>query len=270
MRHAVPTIVAIEDPSDPRVSAYTSVRERDLVGRQDRFVAEGEVVLRALLSRSHFPIESIFVSEKRLRSLDDAIRSVPAGIPVFVAPQEVMGRIVGFPIHRGVLAIGRRDGQPSPEALLHGCGTRSIVLGLIGIANHDNIGGIFRNAAAFGVDAILLDETSCDPLYRKAIRVSVGAALSVPFAFAGAAENLLRQLETAGFDLISLSPGGAVELGSVERTARTALLLGTEGTGLPASVLARTRNVRIPMARGFDSLNVATASGIALYHLTSC
>jgi tRNA G18 (ribose-2'-O)-methylase SpoU len=262
-------LVTIDDPDDPRVSAYANVRERDLVGRDGGFVAEGEVVLRALLSRSRFLVESIFVSEKRVRSLDDVIRSAPAEVPVFVAPQEVMSQIVGFAIHRGVLAIGRRDAPHSAEALLGGCGPRGLVLGLVGIANHDNVGGIFRNAAAFGVDAIILDETSCDPLYRKAIRVSVGAALSVPFAFAGSAEELLGMLEDTGFESLALSPAGLVGLSNVRRDGRTALLLGAEGSGLPAHILARACTVRIAMAKGVDSLNVATASGIALYHLTS-
>jgi tRNA G18 (ribose-2'-O)-methylase SpoU len=261
--------IFIDDPTDPRVAAYTKVRERDLVGRERRFLAEGEVVLRALLSRSRFSVESVLLSERRARPLADVIRSVPAGVPVFVAAQEVMNGIAGFAIHRGVVAIGRRGALPSAAGLLNSCGPHSLVLGLAGISNHDNVGGVFRNAAAFCVDAVLLDETSCDPLYRKAIRVSVGAALSVPFALAGSAENLLAHLTNAGFESLALSPSGSVEPSSIRRKGRTALLLGAEGPGLPEHILQRSRSVRIAMADGFDSLNVATASGIALYHLTS-
>jgi tRNA G18 (ribose-2'-O)-methylase SpoU len=114
---------------------------------------------------------------------------------------------------------------------------------------------------------VLLDETSCDPLYRKAIRVSVGAALTVPFARGGTAGEMLRSLKDAGFEAVALSPAGAESLPTLRRAPRTALLLGAEGPGLPQEILVRTRTVRIPMADGFDSLNVATASGIALHHL---
>jgi tRNA G18 (ribose-2'-O)-methylase SpoU len=265
----VPTLIPIDNPSDPRVSGYVAVRERDLTGRQDRFIAEGEVVLRILLSRSRFQVESILLSEKRLKALQDILERVPGDVPVFVASQEVMSGIAGFPIHRGVLAIGRRGPDPTVGRLLSETGSHALVLGLIGIANHDNVGGAFRNAAAFGAEAVLGDETTCDPLYRKAIRVSVGATLIVPFAFAGTASALVSELARAGFDVIALSPKGEDVLGSVKRSGRTALLLGAEGAGLPADILARARTVRIPMTQGFDSLNVATASGIALHHLAS-
>jgi tRNA G18 (ribose-2'-O)-methylase SpoU len=265
----MPTLIPIQDPSDPRISAYAAVRERDLTGRQGRFIAEGEVVLRALLSRSRFPVESILLSETRLRPLQGLLQRAPGDVPVFVAPQDVMNGIAGFPIHRGVLAIGRRDKELSASQLLSRSGPNALILGLIGITNHDNVGGIFRNAAAFGADAVLLDETSCDPLYRKAIRVSVGASLMVPFAVGGRAQALVSELAGSGFDLIALSPSGLEVLTGVKRSGRTALLLGAEGRGLPAAILARARDVRIAMAAGFDSLNVATASGIALHHLAS-
>ena len=131
------------------------------------------------------------------------------------------------------------------------------------------MGGIFRNAAAFGADAVLLDETCCDPLYRKAIRVSVGASLIVPFARVRGPSRLLDVLVEAGFEPIALSPRGAEPISALRRPDRAALLLGTEGPGLPGEILDRTRTVRIPMAADFDSLNVATASGIALHHLAS-
>ena len=151
---------------------------------------------------------------------------------------------------------------------MRNAGPVATVLGLVGLANHDNVGGVFRNAAAFGADAVLLDETSCDPLYRKAIRVSVGAALITPFSRGGTAGDLVGALAAAAFEVVALSPAGAEPLASYRRAPRTALLLGAEGPGLPPALLARTRTVRIGMAAGFDSLNVATASGIALHHVT--
>jgi len=140
-------------------------------------------------------------------------------------------------------------------------------MALMGVSNHDNIGGLFRNAAAFEVDAVLLDGACCDPLYRKAIRVSVGGALMVPFARLAPDEDVVGLLGRAGFRCLALSPGGATALGDVKRPGRTALLLGAEGAGLSDAILARMQTVTIPMSGVFDSLNVATASGIALYHL---
>ncbi|MDJ1159347.1 RNA methyltransferase [Chelatococcus sp. SYSU_G07232] len=263
----MPQFVPVDDPADPRVARYVAVRERDLVGHGRRFIAEGEVVLRHLLSRRRFALESLLVAEKRLGHLADELAQVPAGVPVYVASQGVMDAIVGFHIHRGVLAIGLRGEEPTAEALLAGLGPHALVVALVGIANHDNMGGIFRNAAAFGADAVLIDETSCDPLYRKAIRVSVGASLIVPFAREGNGDGLVDLLARHGFEAVALSPRGRERLSDLPRPGRVALLLGAEGPGLPEALLARTRSVRIPMAAGFDSLNVATTSGIALHHL---
>jgi tRNA G18 (ribose-2'-O)-methylase SpoU len=131
------------------------------------------------------------------------------------------------------------------------------------------MGGIFRNAAAFGARAILLDADCCDPLYRKAIRVSVGAALLVPFSRLARDEDPVALLERHGFAPIALSPSGGATLASYRPRARNAVLLGSEGPGLAPALLARTTSVRIPMAPGFDSLNVATTSGIVLHHLAS-
>ncbi|QFU16840.1 TrmH family RNA methyltransferase [Microvirga thermotolerans] len=260
--------VAVTDPEDPRIEPYRAVRERDLVGREHRFVAEGEVVLRVLLRQERFAVESLLLAENRLEGLSDCLAALPSHVPVYTAGRAVMDAIVGFPIHRGILAIARREPLPSPDDLLSGLPEDALVLGLIGLANHDNVGGIFRNAAAFGADAVLLDDATCDPLYRKAIRVSVGGALLVPFTRAGTGQALVEALRRAGFEILALSPSGREPLGQVRRRGRTALLLGAEGPGLPASVLAETRTVTIPMSGGFDSLNVATTSGIALYELT--
>lgn len=263
----MPRSIAIDDPSDPRVAAYRDVRERDLVGREGLFVAEGEVVVRVLLTRSlHRPV-SLLVAEKRAAGLAGLFATLPDDVPVFVAGQAVMDRIAGFPIHRGILGIGRRGTAPEAGALLAGLGRRALVLMLSGIANHDNVGGIFRNAAAFGADAVILDGGCCDPLYRKAIRVSVGAALTVPFARLAAGVDGLDLLAAHRFVPLALSPRGGTALSALARPDRVAVLLGTEGPGLPEAVLERALTVRIPMAGGLDSLNVATASGIALHHL---
>jgi tRNA G18 (ribose-2'-O)-methylase SpoU len=269
----VPRLTPVTSPEDPRIEPYRAVRERDLVGRHGRFVAEGEVVLRLLARRGRFALESVLISDKRIASLADLVEQLPSDCPVFVASQAVMDAIVGFPIHRGVLAIGLRGEEPDAEALLAAAPAHALVVACIGIANHDNIGGIFRNAAAFGASAVLLDGESCDPLYRKAIRVSVGAALTVPFARIHEPASLIETLQRQGFTTIALSPGATETLdeiaGEISATGgRVALLLGAEGPGLPADVLARVRGARIPMAGDFDSLNVATTSGVALYALS--
>jgi tRNA G18 (ribose-2'-O)-methylase SpoU len=264
----LPTIIPIDDPADPRVAPYAAMRERDLVGRAGGFIAEGEVVLRVLLTGGGpHRAASLLVADKRIERLAPLLAAAPDDVPVYAAGQAVMDAIVGFHIHRGVLAHGVRAADPGAAALLAGLGPRAVVLALFGIANHDNMGGLFRNAAAFGADAVLMDATSCDPLYRKAIRVSVGAALTVPFARLAPGEEALAALTEAGFAALALSPRGAEPLAGIARPDRVAVLLGAEGPGLPEEVLARARTVRIPMAAGWDSLNVAAASAVALHEL---
>lgn len=244
------------------------MRERDLVGRSGLFIAEGRVVLEKLLAAGHAPLVSVLVAEHRVAALEDLLVGVPDDVPVYAAGQAVMDAIVGFPIHRGILAVGRRI-DVAADALLASLPARALVVALSGIANHDNMGGVFRNAAAFGADAVLLDDACCDPLYRKAIRVSVGAALTTPFARLGRGADLVETLRRHGFEVIALSPRGDVDLDDLQPAQRTAALFGAEGPGLDAAVLARTRSVRIEMAGGFDSLNVATTSGIVLHRLAA-
>jgi tRNA G18 (ribose-2'-O)-methylase SpoU len=262
-------IIRIDDPADPRVAPYLSIRERDLAGRQGRFVAEGKVVLSVLFSAARFEAESVLVLENRLAGLADTLRIAPPSMLVYAASQPVMDAIAGFHIHRGILAIGRKRDADDPEALIASLPPRALVVVLVGLSNHDNVGAIFRNAAAFGADAVLLDETCCDPLYRKAIRVSVGAALKVPFAIAADAASIAALLDRAGFGQVALSPSGAADIRNASRPDRLALYLGTEGDGLPDALLSRLQTVRIGMAQGFDSLNVAAASAIALHHFTA-
>lgn len=265
-------MIFIDNAKDARLEPYRAMRERDLRGAHgQRFVAEGIVVVRLLMASERFEAESLLLSAPKAETLKDFLAGLPPALPVYVASQPVMDEIVGFAVHRGVLAIGRRNAMPDAEDMLAALPPNALVLGLVGLANHDNVGGIFRNAAAFGADLVLLDETSCDPLYRKAIRVSVGAALTVPFARGGDAEAMVALLHRTGFEVLALSPGGTRTLDDLERDPargpRTALLLGAEGPGLPPAILAQAQGLRIPMRAGFDSLNVATASGIALYAL---
>ncbi|MBX9933922.1 MAG: RNA methyltransferase [Methylobacterium sp.] len=242
------------------------MRERDLIGRGGRFIVEGEVTLRIALSpRSRFTLESILLLPERVAGLEASIAALPDPPPVYVAARPVMSAIAGFPIHRGVLAVGLRGIDPEASALIPE--GKALVVGLVGLTNHDNVGAVFRNAAAFGADAVILDGETCDPLYRKAIRVSAGAALTMPFARLGQAGDLLALADRQGLTPLAMTPRGTTDISRLEPLARSLLLLGAEGPGLPDSVIARARTLRITMAAGFDSLNVGTAGAIALHHL---
>lgn len=259
--------IAVTDPLDARIEAYRDIRERDLVGRRGLFVAEGTVVLRAMLDGGRFRPDSLLVLENRLGGVAELLDRLENDTPVYVASQPVMDAIAGFHMHRGVLALGRPIAETSAASIVAGLPEDALVVVLIGIANHDNVGSIFRNAASFDADAVLLDATSCDPLYRKATRVSVGATLTVPFARGGEAGTLLQLMKDAGFEILSLSPAGGEDIAGIARPRRAALVLGTEGEGLPREILEATRSVRISMSDRFDSLNVAAASAVALHRL---
>jgi tRNA G18 (ribose-2'-O)-methylase SpoU len=262
-------VVPIADPADPRIDAYRDIRERDLVGRAGLFVAEGKVVLAMLLASTAFRPQSLLISARRLASLSAMLAELPEEIPVYSATQPVLDAIAGFPLHRGILAIGQRIAIPSAEALLEAMPSEATVLLLNAIANHDNLGGIFRNAAALGTAGVLLDSDCCDPLYRKALRVSVGTVLRVPFARLAPGEDALALLDRHRFAAVALSPRGSVTLSRWKPPSRAAILLGAEGPGLAPDLLARATSVRIPMAAGVDSLNVATTSGIVLHHVAA-
>lgn len=259
---------AISAPDDPRLDAYARMRERDLVGRAGRFIAEGEVTLRLLLgARTRFRAESVLLMPERWPGLAEAIAGSAHPPPVYLAEEPVMRAVTGFPIHRGVLAVGLRGTEPPPASVVPPAPAPALVLGLSGLTNHDNVGAAFRNAAAFGADAVLLDPESCDPLYRKSIRVSAGAALIQPFARLASGQDWLGLAAALGLEALALTPGAGEGLDEFSVPTRALLILGTEGPGLDAALLARARPVRIPMAPGFDSLNVATAAGIALHRI---
>lgn len=263
--------VRIVDPGDPRIAGFVSIREKDLTGREGLFIAEGTVVLRMLAQaqaiRNGFSAEAILLLESRLAGVADVLSGFPSSVPVYVAPADVFDAIAGFNMHRGVMALGRNPSVAVGASLLGSLPETSLVLAGCGLSNHDNVGSIFRNAAAFGADAVFLDETSCDPLYRKAIRVSVGSVLTVPFARALPCEAMLHRLSEAGFEIWGLSPRGTIPVSAIPAARRIALVLGTEGEGLPDDILSAFRTARIPQNPGLDSLNVATASGIALYQI---
>jgi tRNA G18 (ribose-2'-O)-methylase SpoU len=267
-----PKLARVSDLGDPRLDDYRNLRDRDLSRERAAFIVESELPVRVLLERSHYPVRSLLLAEGRLERFEALLARLEREVPVLVAPARLMDQVVGFPIHRGVLAAAGRLPVPAPDALLAslGAGPR-LVVALEGLTNHDNVGGVYRNAAAFGADAVLLDARSCDPLYRKAVRVSLGAALFVPWARARSSAALRAALRAAGFANVALTPrrdaSDVAELGGALALApRTALWLGSEGPGLSDETLAEAdERVRIDIAAGCDALNVATAAGVALH-----
>jgi tRNA G18 (ribose-2'-O)-methylase SpoU len=282
---SMPTI-PIQSISDPRVAEYVGVRESEL--RKDRFdapgglfIAEGELVVRRLFASS-YATRSVLTTPMRLNSIRDVVDALPQDTPVFVVDQQTMNGIVGFNIHRGLLAIGVRGHEPPIDRVL---AAASILVVLENLVNHDNLGAIFRNTAALAGPsaAILLSPRCADPLYRKSIRVSVGHALAVPFARLGPWPEAVDRLRQAGFLLLALTPDpGAEDIVAVSQELmvqpgqhRLALLLGGEGPGLTTEAQTYSdRRVRIDMPgrdretnTGVDSLNVATAASIALHRL---
>ncbi|MEO1552992.1 MAG: RNA methyltransferase [Pseudomonadota bacterium] len=260
-------IIEITDRCDPRVAPFIGIRERDLTGGDDgRFIVEGKVPLSILLTRSRFEIDSLFLCETRLGPLESILNQVPASVPIYVAPQSLMDEIAGFPIHRGVLACARKGATSDLPTRL----TSQRILVLNQLSNHDNVGAAFRNAAAFGVDGVLLDSQSCDPLYRKAIRVSSGASLWLPFHHRGTGQEHIDLLKANGFTVWAMTPrADAAPLKGKGIPDKLAILLGAEGPGLADALIAAAEPVRIPMSSGYDSINVATAGAIALAHVFS-
>ncbi|CAN5895736.1 RNA methyltransferase [soil metagenome] len=267
-------LVPLAAASDALLDPYLRLRDRDLArGEDGLFVAEGEVVVRVLASprQTAFRVRSLLVEQRRVDALGDVVAALGEEVEIYVVPQAVMDALVGFAIHRGILALGERGAPLDAGELLAAPSGARLAVGLVGLTNHDNVGSVFRNAAAFGARCVLLDPATCDPLYRKSIRVSVGAALVTPFARCASGEAMLDTIAAAGWETLALSARGEETLDEVVRvpaaTGRV-LVLGTEGDGLPAEILARARRVRIDMTPTLDSLNVAVASGIALYEAT--
>jgi tRNA G18 (ribose-2'-O)-methylase SpoU len=264
---AVP-VDPVDDPADPRLADYVGLTD---VARRTRvepgrgiFLAEGELVIRRALAAG-YPPRSLLLSPRWAAALGAHLRAVD--VPVYVATEDVLERVTGFHVHRG--ALGSFDRRPVPAAGSVLARARRVLV-CEGIVNHTNLGLVFRSAAALGMDAVLLDPGSCDPLYRRSVRVSMGAVLTLPYARLPAGPAGLAAVRAAGFELVALTPRPAAEPIEVlaGRPARRALLLGTEGRGLSdAALAAADRWVRIPMAPGVDSLNVGIAAAIACYVL---
>ena len=264
-------IIHLDSLDDPRLADYRMIRDPDLVRARQVFLAEGRLVVERLLAADRFTIRSLLLSDATYAALTSTLAHAAVEPTVFLCRRDDFLGLTGMDIHRGCLALVERPRPSTVDEVLAGAST---VIVLEAVANPDNVGGIFRNAAAFGVDAVLLSPTSCDPLYRKAIRTSMAATLRVPFARAAPWPDALVTLREAGFEIAALTPRRPSQTlahyikGS--QPARLALLLGAEGAGLSgeAEKMADIR-IRIPIAPDVDSLNVAVAAGIALAQLTA-
>jgi tRNA G18 (ribose-2'-O)-methylase SpoU len=261
-------IVRIDDPDDPRIGLYRNVPDADLLIEKGLFVAEGRLVVRRLIEGERFPVRSVMVTDAALVPLRELLAAHDE-LTVYLVAQGVMNGITGFNLHRGCLAIGER---PRPREWRGVMKDARRAIALERVANADNVGSVFRSAAAFGVDAVLLERTCTDPLYRKAIRTSMGAALTMPFAVAEPWPEALRELADDNWIVLAMTTSaGAPPLREITPAIAdrpVVVVVGHEGEGLSDAALAAcTHRARIPMTSAVDSLNVAIAAAIAVYEL---
>jgi tRNA G18 (ribose-2'-O)-methylase SpoU len=261
----------ITDPGDARLDNFRDLnsidRRPDLPTGKGLVIAEGVLVIQRMLVSRFAPL-AFLGTDRRLAELKADLAGSTA--PYYRVSAEVMARVVGFHLNRGVLAAARRPPEPSVAQVVDRA--RTVVV-LEGVNDHENLGAIFRNAAGLNVDAVVFGSGCADPLYRRAVRVSMGHALLVPYARATDWPSDLKTLRQQGFRLLAMTPNADATPLSVAMAAvhgeRVAVLVGAEGPGLSrAAMRASDLRVRIPMSRGTDSLNVATAAALAFYERT--
>jgi|SRR5687767_2462160 len=267
MSSAPASLTRIHSLDDPRVAAYRNLKDHELDRRGRLFIAEGEYVAARLLA-SDFPVESVFLSEKRVEEMGP---QVPPGVPVYVASPDVMNGVLGMKFHSGVMACGRRKPRMSIDAVVPKDRERLTLVICPDVSNVENIGSIVRISAAFGADALVLGERCHDPFWRQAIRVSMGTVFRLPLAQSDDLQRDLARLKAEwGVELAAtVLDEDAEPLETATRGPKLGLLFGGEAQGLePPYVRACDRGVTIPMRMGTDSLNVSVAAGIFLYHFT--
>lgn len=260
-------LITITDPDDPRLRDYTGLTDVELRRRREPaeglFIAEGEKVIRRAKDAG-YEMRSMLLSAKWVDVMRDVIDELPA--PVYAVSPDLAERVTGYHVHRGALASMQRKPLPTADELL--ATTRRVVV-MEAVNDHTNIGAIFRSAAALGMDAVLLSPDCADPLYRRSVKVSMGAVFSVPYARLEAWPKSLDSVREAGFKLLALTPhekATPIEVAAPQSLERVALMLGAEGDGLSTQALVASDEwVRIPMAHGVDSLNVGAAAAVAFY-----
>ena len=266
-------LIPISDANDERLHAYRAVGEPALASRDGVFVAEGREVVRRVLRQPGLRVRSLLVSAAGRAALAPELDAVEPGVPVFEAAQGITEAITGFNIHRGCLALVERPAPRAWQDVVTQSGPGPVVV-LEQVGNADNVGAVFRNAWALGAGCVLLSPGCVDPLYRKAVRTSMGAVLDVPFATASPWPAAVSWLVHEGVTVLALAPRATTSLRDARREpgigrgGRVAVLAGHEGQGLSDGALAAaSASVAIPMAPGADSLNVGVAVAIALYEL---
>lgn len=262
-------MISLGGLDDPRLEDYRHVGDHDALVRRGLFVAEGRLVVERLLTHRRHRLRSLLLSATAAEAMAAVLGDIDPAIAVFVVPQADMNAVVGFNVHRGCLALAERPGPAALADLDLTSATRLVVLE--GVNNPDNVGGVFRNAAALGAAAVVLGPHCGDPLYRKAIRTSMAAVLTLPWVQAGAWPDALARLRAAGFAIVACTPAAhAPALYDTLLPPRAAVLVGAEGPGLTAAALAHADLlVRIPMHGAMDSLNVATAAAVVLSALAA-
>ncbi|WP_149183804.1 RNA methyltransferase [Streptomyces sp. TRM49041] len=264
-------LITVDDPDDPRLRDYTGLTDVELRRRREPeeglFIAEGEKVIRRA-RQAGYEMRSMLLSAKWVDVMRDVIDEVPA--PVYAVHPDLAQRVTGYHVHRGALASMQRKPLPTAAELL----TRARRVAVMESVNdHTNIGAVFRSAAALGMDAVLLSPDCADPLYRRSVKVSMGAVFSVPYARLDTWPRGLEAVREARCTLLALTPdekATAIDEVAPHRLDRVALMLGAEGAGLSAQALrAADAWVRIPMAHGVDSLNVGAAAAVAFYAVTA-
>ncbi|MFE2629543.1 TrmH family RNA methyltransferase [Streptomyces sp. NPDC059374] len=260
-------LITVDDPDDPRLRDYTGLTDVDLRRRREPaeglFIAEGEKVIRRA-KEAGYEMRSMLLSAKWIDVMRDVIGELPA--PVYAVSPDLAEQVTGYHVHRGALASMQRKPLPGATDLLHDA--RRVVV-MESVNDHTNIGAIFRSAAALGMDAVLLSPDCADPLYRRSVKVSMGAVFSVPYARLETWPKALETVREAGFSLLALTPdekAKTLDEAAPHRMDRVALMLGAEGGGLSTQALvAADEWVRIPMSHGVDSLNVGAAAAVAFY-----
>lgn len=253
---------------DPRLDPYRALKDRELARDGNRFIAEGELVVRRLLG-SDYPVESVLLAERRAQRLAPL---VPGHVPVYVVPEELLRQIIGYKFQSGVIAVGRRKPQILLEQLPALRNQRVTLVICPETASAQNMGALIRISAAFGIDAMVLGERCCDPFWRQSIRVSMGTIFSLPLVFS---TDLVRDLalmrEQWGIELAAaVLDDHAEPLKAASRANRLGIVFGNEAQGLDDRIVSLCdRKVTIPMRTGIDSLNVAVAAGIFLHHFTN-
>ena len=262
--------IVVHTPDDPRLAEFREIKDSHLRARRGRFLVEGRRNVDVLARQTRFAPRAAFVTRAAFDAMHETWKAMPRSVPIYLGSRELVNEVVGYDFHRGCLAVACRGTESGLDDITE---SGRLVVVVEDLTDVDNVGSLFRNALALGAGGVLLSPRCCDPLYRKAVRVSMGAVMRLPYARAAAWPDELLALRSRGYRLVALHPEHSVQDlddFAAEAPAKLALLVGTEGDGLSHELLELAdARVRIPMAAGVDSLNVGTAAAIAIHRLSA-